>query len=161
MLKDFNALPRNYCLEKIGRELIKMQCRRCGKELKNSSRCSFCGFENSEEGNVREMTQIEKKFYDGVTIEEDGTENNYSNSRRENFRTRATYIKIDSGGFFSRLFEKFIQSLMNNSLIAKIIAGLIFIAFAGILFFVALPIMFFMIALGVALFFYARFRGKI
>ena len=137
-----------------------MQCSRCDKELGNSSRCNFCGFENSE-GNVREMTRTEKNFYNGITIDADGTENN---SRKDffggqNFSSRTTYINF-GGGFFSRLFEKFIRGLVENSLLAKIIAGLIVIALAGIFFFVALPIMFFMFALGVALFLYAKFKGK-
>ena len=41
-----------------------MQCRRCGKELGNSMRCTFCGYENSE-GNVRELTRTEKNFFNG------------------------------------------------------------------------------------------------
>ena len=139
-----------------------MQCQRCGKELNNSSRCSFCGFENFEEGNVREMSRTEKNFYNGVTVDAGGTENNSSNSQRTNFKTRTTYINLgNSGGFFSRLFEKFLRGLISNSLLSKIIAGLIVIAFAGIFFFVAVPMLFFMLALGIALFLYARFSGKI
>lgn len=129
-----------------------MQCQRCGKDLGNSARCSFCGFENSE-GNVREMSGAEKNFYRGVTID-------LSEDSQKNYRTRTTSANV-GGGFFSRLFEKFIRGLMNNNLLAKIIAGLIFVALAGIFFFVALPIMFFMLALGIALFLYARFTGKI
>ena len=144
-----------------------MNCQRCGKELGNSSRCSFCGFENvSTEGNVREMSRTEKNFFNGVTIDTGGTENNSGSQKNFNysgqtFSARTTFINFSGGGFFSRLFEKFLRGLMNNSLLAKIIAGLIVVALAGIFFFVALPVMFFMLALGVALFLFARFSGKI
>ena len=138
-----------------------MQCRRCGKDLGNSSRCSFCGFENSQEGNVREMTRTEKNFYNGVTIDVGETNSDSRKNYSSGTRTRTTFINLNGTGFFSRLFEKFLRGLMNNSLIAKIIAGLIVVALAGIFFFVALPIMFFMLALGIALFMYARFTGKI
>ena len=126
-----------------------MQCQRCGKNLENSTRCNFCGFENSEVGNVREMSQIEKNFFDGVTIDYDGATNSTKNYNSANFK------------FFSKLFEKFVRGLLNDSLIAKIIAGLIVIAFVGIFFMVALPAMFFMLALGIALIFYAKITKKI
>ena len=148
-------------------EMIKMQCQRCGKELGNSSRCSFCGFENvSTEGNVREMSRSENNFFNGVTIDAGG-ENTNSNLQKnyrggQTFSSHTTFINFGGGGgFFSRLFEKFLRGLMNNSLLAKVIAGLIVVALAGIFFFVALPAMFFMLALGMALFLFARFTGKI
>ena len=144
-----------------------MQCQRCGKELGKSSRCAFCGFENVE-GNVREMSRAEKNFYNGVTIDAGGEGENFHSQNKnynfggQNFSTRTTYINFGNfgGGFFSRLFEKFLRGLMNNNLLAKIVAGLILIALAGILFFVALPIMFFMLALGVGIFLYAKFNKK-
>ena len=145
-----------------------MQCKRCGKELENSTRCNFCGFENPVEGNVREMSRTEKNFYNGITIDAGGEEKNSSQNRNYNFgggnfSQRTTYINFGNfggGGFFSRLFEKFLRGLLNNNLLAKIIAGLIFIALFGILFFAALPIMFFMFALGIGLFLYAKFTNK-
>ena len=143
-----------------------MQCQRCGKKLENSTRCNFCGFENSE-GNVREMSRVEKNFYNGVTIDAGGEGENFNSQNKNynfggrNFSSRTTYINFGGGGgFFSRLFEKFLRGLMNNNFLAKIIAGLIFIAFAGILFFAAIPIMFFMLALGIGIFLYARFSNK-
>ena len=144
-----------------------MQCQRCGKELGNSSRCSFCGFENvSADGNVREMSRTERNFYNGVTIDTGGEENNSGSQKNFNysgqtFSARTTFVNFSGGGFFSRLFEKFLRGLVNNNLLAKIIAGLLVIAFAGIFFFVALPVMFFMIALAIALFAFAKFSGKI
>ena len=136
-----------------------MQCQRCGKDLGDSSRCSFCGFENAEIGNVREMTRAEKNFYNGVTIDADGTEYNSSSQKNSNFKNHSTYVNFGGNGFFSRLFEKFIRGLMNDSLLAKVIAGLIFVGLAGIFFVIAVPMMFFMLALGVAIFLYAKFRG--
>ena len=144
-----------------------MQCKRCGKELGNFTKCNFCGFENfSESGNVREMSRTEKNFYNGITIDAGGTEENNSGSRKnfrygeQNFSPRMTFINFSGGGFFSRLFEKFVRGLMNDSLLTKIIAGLITIALVGIFFFFALPIMFFMFALGAGLFLYAKFTKK-
>ena|GEM_PF-921763 len=151
-----------------------MRCQRCGKDLGSSARCSFCGFENSD-GNVREMTKTEKNFYNGVTIDvgstDSGSQKNFrtdsnfessgnANSQK-NFYTNTAFVNLGGTGFFSRLFEKFVRGLMNNNLLAKIIAGFIFVALAGIFFFVALPVMFFILALGVALYIYARFTGRI
>lgn len=127
-----------------------MFCKRCGKNLENSSRCNFCGFENSEENNVREMSNAEKNFYNGITIDI-GDDNN----SKKNFYNQNNF------GFFSKIFQKFIRGLMNNNLLAKIIAGLIFVAFIGIFFFVALPMMFFFLALGLAIFSFAKFTKKI
>ena len=59
-----------------------MQCRRCGKELGNSMRCTFCGYVNTE-GNVREMTRTEKNLFNGVTIDAGSTGERANN---ENFR---------------------------------------------------------------------------
>ena len=143
-----------------------MRCQRCGKDLGSNTRCSFCGFENiSADGNVREMSRTEKNFYNGVTIDAGGENSNSQKNYRfggQTFSSRTTFINFGGGGgFFSRLFEKFLRGLMNNNLLAKIIAGLFVVALAGIFFFVALPAMFFMIALGAALFLFARFTGKI
>ena len=137
-----------------------MQCQRCGKDLGDSLRCSFCGFENAETGNVREMTRAEKNFYTGVTIDADSTEYNSNSQKNSNFKNHTSQINIGIGGFFSRIFTKFIRGLMNDNLLAKVIAGLIFVGLAGIFFVIAVPMMFFMLALGVAVFLYARFTGK-
>lgn len=131
-----------------------MNCQRCGKTLGDSTKCKFCGFENSA-GNVREMTRTEKNFYNGVTIDMNDSE---SESRSRNYNRAYINFNGNGGGFFSRMLEKFIAGLMNNSLLAKIAGILIFTAFAALMFFIALPILFFMLAFGIALFIYARFR---
>ena len=132
-----------------------MICRRCGKELGNSMRCTFCGYVNTE-GNVREMTRTEKNFFNGVTIDAgsaDGrTEENFHEQRRNyDYTTRRTYINFGGSSLLSRLAGSFVRGLMNGSTLAKIAAILIGIAFAALMFFIALPILFVLLAIGIAL----------
>lgn len=140
-----------------------MQCRRCGKELGNSMRCTFCGYVNTE-GNVREMTRTEKNFFDGVTIDAESTEGqarkDNENTYREpkkNYDTRRTYINYGSSNIFSKIVGSFIRALLNGSCLAKIAAILIGVAFAALMFFVALPILFVLLAIGIALIVLAKF----
>ena len=130
-----------------------MQCRRCGKELKNSTRCTFCGYENSE-GNVREMTRTEKNFFDGVTIDANTGEETF---RGNNFRTRRAYVNFDSPNIFARAIGSFLRALMNGNRLAQIAATLIFVALGALMFFVALPIIFVLLALGIAFFALTKF----
>jgi hypothetical protein len=132
-----------------------MQCQRCGKELGNDNRCTFCGYDNVE-GNVREMTNIEKNFYDGITIEtgDTGEQNSYkrkSFGQHSNFSRRTIYTSSNQG-FFSRIVDKILFGLINNEKIAKIAMTLIAVAVGALMFFVALPILFLMLAVGIALF---------
>lgn len=151
-----------------------MQCQRCGKELGNDTRCTFCGYE-IESGNVREMTNTEKNFYDGVTIDTGDTEDknsagsnadantntNYNSySRRTNYNPNYNFsrrkIYTSNSGIFSRLVDKFLVSLLNNNRLAKIAATLIVVALAALMFFVALPILFLLLAVGIALFAFSK-----
>ena len=129
-----------------------MQCRRCGKELSNSMRCTFCGYENTE-GNVREMTRTEKNFFNGVTIDADSTEGNSSetNYRDYKFNTRRTYVNFGSSNIFTRAVGSFIRALLNGNRLAQIGAFLIGLAFFALMFFVAIPILFILLAIGLAL----------
>ena len=136
-----------------------MNCRRCGKNLGDKLKCEFCGYENVA-GNVREMTRTEKNFFDGVTINADGTEYEGQSRSGGNFKSGKAYINLGESSIFSRLFGKFIFGLMNNNLLAKIAAILIFVAFAALMFFIALPILFFLLALGIAMLIYAKFTKK-
>lgn len=145
-----------------------MQCRRCGKELGNSMRCTFCGYVNTE-GNVREMTRTEKNFFDGVTIEADSTEGqarkdkeSYREPHKRNYdyETRRTYINYGGTNIFSRLIGSFIGALLNGNQLAKIAAILIGIAFAALMFFVALPILFVLLAIGIALIVLSKFLRR-
>lgn len=123
-----------------------MKCRRCGKELKNSARCSFCGYEE----NVREMSSAEKNFYNGVTIDLDqnGKSNNrHSASDYDSYG--ATFVNFGGTNPLITLLLRLINGLFGGSLLAKIIAGVLFIAFAAFMFFVALPIFFVVIAVGI------------
>lgn len=148
-----------------------MLCRRCGKDLGNSLRCKFCGYVNTE-GNVREMTRIERNFYDGVTIDIDESgastggqraEQDSNSYRRSGFggyyssaNSRRTFYTSSGGGLASRLFGKLIDGLMNNSRIAKIAATLIVVAISALMFFIAIPILFVLLAMGIALFMFSR-----
>ena len=135
-----------------------MQCQRCGKELGNSTQCNFCGYDNKE-GNVREMSSLEKNFYDGVTIDTgNAEEKNSSNSYRNNnyrFSQRKIYISNDTG-IFSRFLGKLLSGLLNNSLLSKIAVTLIAFAFGALMFFVALPVLFVILATGIALFAFSK-----
>ena len=132
-----------------------MQCRRCGKELNGSMRCTFCGYENIE-GNVREMTRTEKNFFNGVTIDADSTG---SRSSEENYRTynrgeqsaRGTYINFSGSNIFTRAIGSFIRAIFNGNRLAQVAAALIFLAFTALMLFVALPILFVLLAIGLAL----------
>ncbi len=142
-----------------------MQCRRCGKDLGSSLRCSFCGYDNTE-GNVREMTNIEKKFYDGVTIDAGTDERNSSGSNQSSYRhtyktnsRRTFYTYSGSPGILSRLFGKLIDGLINNSKIAKVAATLIVVALSALAFFIAVPVLFVMLAIGIALLTVAKIGG--
>lgn len=132
-----------------------MHCRRCGKDLGNSMRCVFCGYENTE-GNVREMTRTEKNLFDGVTIDADSNgeraEETFRNQRRGyNHSTRGTYINFTESNILARAVGSFIRALMNGNRLAQIAAILIGVAFAALMFFIALPILFVLLAIGITL----------
>ena len=151
----------NSCVKNL-REVISVKCQRCGKELGNSTRCNFCGYNNIEDYNVREMSNAEKKFYNGVTIDVDSGDNNRSYNRTDSEYTsyQSTYVNY-GGGIFSNLLAKLIHGIFSGSIVAKIIAGIIFLAFAAFMFFVALPIFFTLIAIGIiVLIIFPRVKSK-
>ena len=117
--------------------------------------------EQNNDGNVREMTRTEKKFFNGVTIDADSTDGRYyeedfrSQRRSYNSNTRKTYV-IDSSNIFTRLIGSFIRGIINGNLLARVAAILIGIAFAALMFFIALPILFVILAIGIALLVFAR-----
>lgn len=138
-----------------------MQCQRCGKEIGNSVRCTFCGYNNAE-SNIREMTNIEKNFYDGITIDAGETDeqnssgsNSYNQKNYERFSRRTIYISEESS-LFSRLIGKLFSGLLNNSRLAKIAVTLIVVALSVIMFFVAVPILFFILAAGIGLLIFSK-----
>ena len=133
-----------------------MQCRRCGKDLGNSMRCVFCGYENTE-GNVRELTRTEKNFFDGLTIDAgltgEQTEETAHNQQRRNYNysARGTYINFTDSNIFTRAVGSFVRALINGNRLAQIAAILIGVAFAALMFFIALPILFVLLAIGITL----------
>ena len=135
-----------------------MQCRRCGKELGSSLKCTFCGYENTE-GNVRELTRTEKIFFDGKTIDAgsvDGERERKENFRERNYRydygTRRTFVNFDNGGFFSRAVTWILREWFGGNKIVKVAVTLVFVALAALMFFVALPIIFVILAAGIVIF---------
>ena len=136
-----------------------MQCRRCGKDLEGSMRCSFCGYENTE-GNVREMTRTEKNFFKGVTIDADSTSSHSSGDgyqyRGHTYESRTTYINFTGSNFFTRMVGSFVRAIFNGNRLAQIAAVFILVAFGALMFFVAIPILFLLLAVGLALLALAR-----
>jgi hypothetical protein len=137
-----------------------MRCLRCGKELGDSKRCIFCGYENKE-GNVREMSSVEKNFYDGITIDEGEVNNQHfaddnSYHSANNYRSRRTIYIAEETSFFSRLLNKLFNGLINNNLIAKIAVTFIVVAILLLTFFVALPILFVLLAAGIAMLIFSK-----
>ena len=142
-----------------------MKCQRCGKELKNSSRCSFCGYENFESENVREMSSAEKNFYNGLTIDADADEKNYRSHKTYSDYTSYSYKTYTNFGTTGTLFNLLGNFLMggfaNSSILTKILIVLAFLAFAAFMFFVALPIFFVLIIAGfVTLVIFPRIKNK-
>ena len=127
-----------------------MRCQRCGKELNNSARCSFCGFDNLEDDSVREMSNAEKNFYNGgVTIDVDSDGKGYKERRSDSERTsygQSTFINFGGTNFFSDILLKFVHGLFSGNIFARIIAGVLFLLTMAFVFFVALPIFFVVLA---------------
>lgn len=126
----------------------------------NLMRCNFCGYENTE-GNVRELTRTEKNFFDGVTIDAGSTdgrsEENFNHQRNNyNYRARGTYINFNDTNIFGRAVGSFLRALIKGNRLAQIAMILIGIALAALMFFIALPILFILLAIGIALFVFAK-----
>ena len=103
-----------------------------------------------DEGNVREMTRTERKFFKGVTIEagtDDGRSENFY-SQRSYDTPRRTYA---SSNIFARIVDSFLLALLRGNRLAKVAMILIGIAFAALMFFVAIPVLFILLAIGLAL----------
>lgn len=130
-----------------------MKCQRCGKEVRNSTRCSFCGYDNLEQNGVREMSKAEKNFYNGLTIDVSPDGKSYNDRREEEYTSyQSSFVNFGGFNILSNLLIKFINGLFRGSLIAKILAVIIFLAFAAFMFFVALPIFLGVLAVAVVIF---------
>ena len=114
------------------------------------------------EGNVREMTRTEKKFFNGMTIDAGSTDNHSSEenfstyNKSYEYRTRSTYVNVGGSNIFTRALGSFIRALMNGNRLAQVGACLIGIAFAALMFFIAVPIIFITLAIGIGLFALAK-----
>ena len=128
-----------------------MQCRRCGKELGSSLKCTFCGYENTE-GNLREMTHTERNFFSGETIDISDGERRDENFRGQTYQTRRTYVNFSGGGFFSRAFNWIVREWLSGNKLVRVAVTLIVVALAALTLFVALPIIFVILAAGIVLF---------
>jgi len=129
-----------------------MQCRRCGKELGSSLKCTFCGYENTP-GNVREMTRTERNFFRGKTIDigDDSTHGDES-FRGQTYESRRTYVNFGGGGFFSRATSWLLREFFGGNKLVRVAVTLIVVALAALTVFVALPIIFVLLAAGIVLF---------
>lgn len=105
-----------------------MQCRRCGKELGGSARCSFCGYHNVEDGSVREMSAVERNNYRGITIDAQSQERfDQQFNFQSNFRAARP-----TDGFWTRLF--------GNHIVTRILVALVLVLMLAFTLFVALPL---------------------
>ena len=141
---------------------MNMKCKRCGKDLGTSTRCNFCGFENLESDNVREMSHAEKNFYNGVTID---VNSNGESGDRKNHSEYTTYTQgaftFGNGNILFVLLEKFFNAFLSGNIFARLVAGILMLAFAAFMFFVALPIFFVVIAAAViGLVIFPRIKNK-
>lgn len=93
------------------------------------------------------MSSAEKNFYNGVTIDVSSDGKSY-NDRREDEYTgyRSTFVNFGGTSILFNLLSKLIGGIFRGNLLAKIIAVVIFLAFAAFMFFVALPIFFVLVA---------------
>ena len=128
-----------------------MQCRRCGKELGSSLKCTFCGYENTA-GNLREMTRTEKNFFRGETIDIGSDGRRDENFRGQTYESRRTYINFNGGGFFSRATSWLLREFLGGNKLVRVAVTLIVVALAALTLFVALPIIFMILAAGIVLF---------
>ena len=111
-----------------------MRCRRCGKELGSGSRCNFCGYQNAEEGRVREMSAVERNNYDGLTIEvrsHDHYQQYQRGGAQSNFQQSAR-INLNRTGFWTQMF--------GNHIVTRILVALVLVLLIAFTLFVALPL---------------------
>ena len=128
-----------------------MQCRRCGKELGSSLKCTFCGYENTA-GNLREMTRTEKNFFRGETIDIGSDGRRDENFRGQTYESRRTYVNFNGGGFFSRATSWLLREFLSGNKLVRVAVTLIIVALAALTLVVALPIIFVLLAAGIVLF---------
>ena len=129
-----------------------MQCRRCGKELGGSSRCSFCGYHNAEEGSVREMSAVERNNYRGITIDAQAHEHfdqpfSFQSDFQSNFRAAR-----NETGIWTRLF--------GNHIVTRILVALVLVMLLAVTLFIALPLVVTLVVTLVVWYFVKRALGR-
>ena len=126
-----------------------MQCRRCGKELGGSARCSFCGYHNVEDGSVREMSAVERNNYRGITIDAQSHEHferhsDFQSDFQSNFRAARP-----TEGIWTRLF--------GNHIVTRILVALVLVMLLAFTLFIALPLVVTVVVTLVLWYFVKRF----
>ncbi len=134
----------------------RLKCRNCGQEIGEAVQCGFCGF-NLQEPQVREMSRSENLGYQGVTIDENGSEEgdgtffNESESGRHRF-----YVKGIQLGHSVGWGEK----LMQNYWLSRLVIGVVLAGIVTVLVFIALPIALMVAAAGILAWIVLHFLGK-
>lgn len=131
-----------------------MKCQNCGQEIGEAAQCGFCGY-MVQDMSVREMSRAEANSYQGMTIDEAGSQD----EQEDMF-----YRKTSSGG--PRIFVRGIQlghsgswleKLMQNYWLSRLAIGLVVATVAVVLVFVALPIVLMVTAIGFVIWMMLRF----
>ena len=111
-----------------------MVCPNCGHDTGDSARCASCGFEAGE-GGVREMSPMERAGYRGVTIDADG-----GREHEAPFGSGAGRTRVFVEGIQMRHTGTWLDALMENRWLLRLVVGAIAAVAAVLLVFVALPV---------------------
>jgi len=106
-----------------------MQCKKCGRNLNEMGRCSFCDAETSDE--VRVMSRDEKNLYTGITIDESADKTPEMSSNHEGYYhgKEKPFSMGDARHFKFRLSGgNWISTLAVMLLVAAVIGFIIFVA---------------------------------
>lgn len=97
-----------------------MECKQCGGPLDENGRCPSCEAAGER---VRVMTREEKRAYQGITIDEEGPEEDIRFERRETPWRRVRWTSVGAFSWSDRL-----------------VVGLVVAGIVAFIFFVALPV---------------------
>lgn len=119
-----------------------MQCSKCGHELNQDGRCSYCGA--AEDEKVHVMSAEEKIRYNGVTIEE--TPEQEQSGQQYRHQSRQGYHEHGGPGVFMKHID--LGSLTGGNWAMKLAVLLLVAAVVAFLVFIALPVALIGIAIG-------------
>ena len=125
-----------------------MECPNCGRDIGETSRCAFCGFDAGE-GSVREMSPMERAGYRGITIDAGGEPGRDAGGTF--FEDDARRSRVFVEGIQLRHTGTWLDALLENRWLLRLLLGAVIVAVAGLLVFVALPIMLVVVAVGMAI----------